>query len=58
MRYPEALLKLAHTLVKGGKGAAEMISDAVKRMGMEQVDAIVLARGGGHRKIYGLSTKK
>ena len=46
VRYPEALLKLAHTLVQG-EDAAEMISDAVKRMGMEQVDAIVLARGGG-----------
>ena len=47
VRYPEVCLKLAHTLVQGEK-AAQTIADAVRKMGTEEdIDAIILARGGG-----------
>ena len=46
VRYPEVRLKLAHTLVQG-EDAAKMIANAVRQMGMEEIDSIILARGGG-----------
>ena len=47
VRYPAVCLKLAHTLVQG-EYAAEMIADAVRKIGMiEEIDSIILARGGG-----------
>ena len=45
-RWPLARLVVAPARVQG-EGAAALIADALRRLGEERLDAIILARGGG-----------
>ena len=45
-RWPLARLIVAPARVQG-EGAAALIADALRRLGEEQLDAIIVARGGG-----------